>query len=374
VKHPVSPATGPRSWLLFLIGLALLASFACGRIAKPSGWASPALGDDLLLVAHEDELFALDAETLSPKWGFPGATGDDDIDPVALYGTPARGGDSVFVPAYDGKLYALDAESGQLLWQEPFETDGALVGGVAVSEDTVYFGSDDAKVYAVDVDTGIERWSFKTDDSIWSTPQLVGGILYVTSQDGKLYALDANAKGNKLWSFETDAGIVASPVVDEEAGLVYVGGIDAKLRAIDLETREERWSIKAGNWFWAEPHVSEGVVYAGSLDKKVYAVDSATGEQAWSDAFSAESPVRSTALVVNDDLLVFDRDGRVYQLDPATGERKTQAPLILSGDVLSDPVLVETAGEMHVVVVTTDGDLIRIDPATLTVVGQQKLG
>jgi hypothetical protein len=153
-----------------------------------------------------------------------------------------------------------------------------------------------------------------------------------------------------------------------------VGGIDAKLRAIDLETREERWSIKAGNWFWAEPHVSEGVVYAGSLDKKVYAVDSATGEQAWSDAFSAESPVRSTALVVNDDLLVFDRDGRVYQLDPATGERKTQAPLILSGDVLSDPVLVETAGEMHVVVVTTDGDLIRIDPATLTVVGQQKLG
>ena len=355
------------------ISLLALLGVACGAVAKPGGWASPAEGDGLLLVSHKDELFALDAETLDPEWGFPGATGDNDIDPVALYGAPARMGGTVFVPTYDGKLYAIDAEDGRLVWQEPFETDGPLIGGVAVSEDTVYFGSDDGNVYAVDVDTGIERWSFKTDDSIWSTPRLAGRAVYVTSQDGRLYALDTS--GNELWSFKTDAGIVASPVVDEAAGLVYVGGIDAKLRAIDLETHEERWSVKAGNWFWAEPQVSDGVVYAGSLDKKIYAVDVETGERPWPEAFRAESPVRSKVAIVNDDLLVFDRDGRVYQLDPATGEPKSQAPLELGGDVLSDPLVVagETPADAEVLVVTTDGELVRIDPETLTVLGRQQL-
>lgn len=358
-----------------ITGVALLAliGIACGAVAKPEGWASPALGDDLVLVSHKDELFALNAETLDPEWAFPGATGDKDIDPVALYGAPVRMNGTVFVPTYDGKLYAIDATNGTLVWQEPFETDGPLIGGVTASADTVYFGSDDGNVYAVDVDTGIERWSFKTDDSIWSTPRLAGRALYVTSQDGRLYALDTN--GNELWSFKTGAGIVASPVVDEAAGLVYVGGIDARLRAIDLETHEEQWSVKAGNWFWADPHVSKGVVYAGSLDKKVYAVDAATGERPWPEAFSAESSVRSKVAIVDDDLLVFDRDGRVYQLDPATGEPKSQAPLELGGDVLSDPLVVagETPADSEVLVVTTDGELVRIDPETLTVIGRQQL-
>jgi len=350
-----------------------LAGIACRSLAEPQGWASPTIGDDLLFVAHKDELFALEAETLDPKWGFPDATGDDDIDPVALYGTPARMNGTVFVPAYDGNLYAVDAANGALVWQEPFETDGPLIGGVAVSEDTVYFGSDDGKVYAVDVESGIERWSFKTGDGIWSTPSLVESTLYVTSQDGRLYALDT--LGNELWSFKTDAGIIASPVVDEAAGLVYVGGIDSKLRAIDLETHEERWSVKAGNWFWADPHVNEGVVYAGSLDKKVYAVDAETGERPWAESFSTDSPVRSAVAVVNDDLLVFDRDGRVYQLDPATGEAKSQAPLELGGHVLSDPLVIagETPGDAEVLVVTTDGELVRIDPETLNVLGRQQL-
>jgi outer membrane protein assembly factor BamB len=195
----------------------------------------------------------------------------------------------------------------------------------------------------------------------------------VTSLDKRLYALDLN--GNELWSFETGAGIAASPVVDEEAGLVYVGGFDAKLRAIDLETHEEQWSVKAGNWFWAEPNVSDGVVFAGSLDKKVYAVDVASGEAAWADKFAADSPVRSAAVMVNEDLLVVDRDGRMYRLDPATGQPRAAAPLELGGDVLSDPLVVagEDAGELHVLVVTTDGDLVRVDPEALTVVSRQKL-
>ncbi len=353
-----------------------LAAGGCARIAKPQGWASPTLGDGVLFAAHRDRLFALDAATLAPRWAFPPSGGDDDIDPVALYGTPAVLGDTAFVPTFDGELYALDVETGETRWG-PFEADGSLIGGVLASGDTVYFGSSEGKVYALDASTGEERWQpFKAGKGVWSTPAVEGDTLYVTSLDGRLYALDV-AMGSERWSFKTGAGIGSPPVVDAAGGLVYVGGFDSRLRAIDVETHEERWSVKAGNWFWTEPLVSGGVLYAGGLDSKVYAVDVASGERRWSQPFSTKAPVHAAPVSVDGTLIIVDRDGHLYALDPATGAAKSQAPLVLGSDVLADALVLPTgdAGEaaVQLIVVTTGGELIRIDPATLEVVEQKNL-
>lgn len=355
----------PRRLTVLALLIFALGASACATIASPEGWSSPVLSDQLLLVAHEDELLALDAESLDPRWLFP-SDGNDDVDPVALYGTPQVADGTVFVPAYDGKLYALDAASGEERWQ-PFETEGPLIGGVAVSQDTVYFGSSDGKVYAVDVETGEQRWSFKTAAEVWSTPTLVGDTLYVTSLDRRLYALDAD--GNERWSFKTAAGVASPAVVYEEAGLVYVGGFDSRLRAIDLETQEERWSVNADNWFWTRPLVVKGVVYAGSLDGKVYAVDAETGERRWSRPFETKAPVRAGPVMAGGALVVVDRDGNVYKLDL---ERGTGAggPLDLGADVLADPLLLP-GGELAVV--TTDGELALVDPDGLDVVERKRL-
>ena len=355
-----------------VLALAAVAATGCASIAGPKGWASPVLVDGLLLVAHRDELFALDPEDLSPRWRFP-ASGQD-VDPGALYGAPAMLNGIVFVPTYEGNLYAIAADSGEPEWG-PFEADGPLVGDATASDGTVYFGSSDGKVYALDAESGEPRWNpFATGKEVWSPPVLHAGTLFVTSFDRRLYALDAET-GRELWSFSTGAGIGSPAVVVEEEGVVLVAGFDTRLRAIDLETHEERWSVKAGNWFWAEPHLNDGVVYAGSLDGRVHAVDVATGERKWPKAFSTGSAVRSAAAVVGEDLLVIDRDGRVYRIDRATGEAKSQVPLELGDDVLADPLVVAGAGpgETTVLVVTTGGELVRIDPGTLTVVARQRL-
>ncbi len=356
---------------LFVLVAFGIAAAACTGIASPEGWASPVASEDLIFATQGDNLFALEPGSLVEQWAFPGDEIEKDVD--ALYGTPAMLGDTLFVPTYEGTLYAIDASSfGRLLW--PFETDGPLIGGVAVAEGAIYFGSDDGNVYALDPETGRSIWRtpFETGDGVWSTPAVEGDVVYVTSLDQNLYALDA-ATGAELWSFRTGAGVASPPVVNVEAGLVYVSGFDSRLRAIDTETHEERWSLKADNWFWTRPLVADGVLFAGNLDGNVYAVDALTGDPVWAAPFPTEGPVRSAPVIAGGTLIVVDRDGNVYGIDPSDGIATAALPLALASDVLADPLVLTVLdvndGDEVVVLVTADGDVVRIDAATLARVG-----
>jgi outer membrane protein assembly factor BamB len=233
----------------------------------------------------------------------------------------------------------------------------------------VYFGSSDGKVYALDAESGEPRWNpFETGKEVWSPPVLHAGTLFVTSFDRRLYAVDAET-GREQWSFSTGAGIGSPAVVVEDEGLVLVAGFDSQLRAIDLETHEERWSVKASNWFWTRPLVRNGVVYAGGLDGKVYAVDVGTGEERWGP-FSTEKEIRAAPVIADELLIVIDRGGNVYGLDPESGTQVAGSPLKLDAKVLADPVVLPNG---DVAVVTTDGELVRIDAGALEIVSRKKL-
>ena len=354
--------------LLSIAVLALL-TVACARIASPRGWASPVLSDDVLLAPHRDELFAFEIDGFKARWAFPVEQDRDDIDPVALYGTPAVAGGAVFVPTHDNTLYAVDIESGELLWS--FETDGSLIGGALVVDGIVYFGSDDGNIYALNAETGRPEWQpFKTGEKVQSTPAVAGGTLYATSLDGFLYALDAQT-GDELWSFETDGGIPSPPVVDEAAGLVYVAGFDQRLRAIGIESHEEVWSVKAGNWFWTTPLVFNGVVYAGALDGKVYAIEVDTGVELWREPYETEAPIRAAPVIAGGKLIVVDRDGNVHGIDLEEGIDASNGFLPLGDDVLADPLILPSVdGGEAVLFVTTAGDLVQVNPETLALVGR----
>ncbi|GCE01003.1 protein kinase domain-containing protein [Embleya hyalina] len=150
----------------------------------------------------------------------------------------------------------------------PVSSPPVVAGGV------VYVGSDDGYVYAIDATTGTKKWVFPTGNHIGSSPVVVGGVVYLGSDDGYVYAIDATT-GTKKWVFPTGNRVTSSPVV--VGGVVYVGSTDKNVYAIDATAGTKKWVFATGNHIGSSPVVVGGVVYLGSDDGYVYAIDAATG-------------------------------------------------------------------------------------------------
>jgi outer membrane protein assembly factor BamB len=152
--------------------------------------------------------------------------------------------------------------------------------------------------------------------------------------DKKVYALDA-ASGEEKWRFKADGGLASTPVLAD--GTLLIGGMDRRLYALDAASGEEKWHFKAGNWFWTRPLVLGDTIYAGSLDGKVYALALNDGSPKWGKPFDTGAPVRAAPLLLDDVLLVASRSGKLFGLDPEEG-RVIWGPTELARTVLADPL------------------------------------
>lgn len=73
---------------------------------------------------------------------------------------------------------------------------------------------------AVNVSRLVLSWIGHPGDVIYSSPTVANGVVYIGSDDGKLYAFDART-GMRRWTALTGKGIFSSPAVAD--GVVYVG-------------------------------------------------------------------------------------------------------------------------------------------------------
>ena len=162
--------------------------------------------------------------------------------------------------------------------------------------------------------TGQLAWKFKTGGFVRSSPAVSGNVVYVGGNDKYIYALDA-ASGTLRWKFKTGDRVFSSPAVS--GALVYIGSRDDYLYALDAATGAERWRFKTDYWVDSSPAVCGALVYVGSEDQGsgddyLYALDTATGTVRWKFAtghFVQSSPAASGGLVY-----VGSNDGYLYAL------------------------------------------------------------
>src|SRR6266436_1106345 len=121
------------------------------------------------------------------------------------------------------------------------------------------------------------KWSYTTGSQVYCPPTVANGVVFIGSDDFKLYALKA-ATGELLWSFATGDSVHTAPAVAD--GVVFVGSEEGDLYALKAATGAKLWSYNIGSDF-SSPAVANGVVYVGGVDGFVYALKASTGELLW---------------------------------------------------------------------------------------------
>lgn len=138
-----------------------------------------------------------------------------------------------------------------------------------------------------------KRWEFETDGKLQSSPVIVEDTVYIGSNDGHVYALNAS-DGSERWRFQAEGRVVASPAVVSD--MVYAGDMAGFVYGIDVSTGEKVWRFKtARNQVWSEFVVDDATVYVvsttkGELEMAVHAIDANDGVQLW-NATELEAPI-----------------------------------------------------------------------------------
>jgi len=208
-------------------------------------------------------------------------------------------------PRHTGYTKSPAPNTNQTQWKY---TTGNYVGSsAAVADGKVYVGSDDGKVYCLNALTGTHIWNYTTGFPVDSSPAVADGKVYVGSYDHKVYCLNAST-GTHIWNYTTGGGVFSSPAVAD--GKVYVGSHDNRVYCLNALTGAHIWNYTTGFPVDSSPAVADGKVYVGSDDNKVYCLDASTGAHVWN--YTTGNYVISSPAVADGVVYVGSYDGTVY--------------------------------------------------------------
>jgi outer membrane protein assembly factor BamB len=282
-----------------------------------------------------------------------------------IFSSPITKNGTVYIGSEDGFLYAIEEKSGNLKWK--FKTNGAIYSSPGIFENIIYFGSFDGNYYAVNTKNGALIWKFKTGGEHWlgeigmwgmkpetqymedlwdfylSSPIVFengkSALVVFGSSDGNIYSVDAK-KGNLKWKFKTNGPVHGTPVIDQNK--VYIGGWDAILYALNVETGKEIWHFATGTQtafkgIQSSVAVSDGKVYFGAREPFFFALDAETGKLIWK--YNAENSwILSSAVVKENTVYVGTSDTyALLALDAKTGTEKYRFKA--NGYVYSSPAI-----------------------------------
>ncbi|KUJ37474.1 serine/threonine-protein kinase [Streptomyces sp. NPDC093228] len=262
-----------------------------------------------------------------------------------VWGTPSVADDLVYVTSFE--VHALDVATGR----RRFKTRD-VAWSMAVADGRVH-ASDGPTLFALDAREGSDLWRLSMDGWVYSLKADRGTVVTGT-RGGGVQAWEASS-GQKLWEItgaQTDfESPEAGPVVHD--GTVYVWK-DARLRALEARTGEERWSYPIGDAASCGgvpvrlTRAADGYVYV-SAGTRVLAVEVSSGMVRWHFEAPAVFLCPPTFVpgpaVTGGGIYLADYLGTVYALDATDGRDRWR--IATESRAAIEPVLV-AAGHVHV--------------------------
>ncbi|MCB9381021.1 MAG: Hsp70 family protein [Acidimicrobiaceae bacterium] len=266
------------------------------------GWAAPALASDGVVHGSNDgRVIHLDRGTGAVRWqaslGAP------------VISTPAVAGPMI-VAGHDGaKAVGIDRASGALRWELP--VGAAVRAGLVAVGSEVAICTTAGQVYMANAATGQVRWGYRTSGQIVLTPAVAATHLLVAAADGVLHGVRL-ADGAGTWTIRLGgapagpvavagdlaavvddtgvlrvlradsgavvaevplggqpAGAVLHPATTATTAVVETGG---SLVAVDIATRQTRFSVPTGGGNRCQPVAAGGLVCVATTFNQIFGI------------------------------------------------------------------------------------------------------
>ncbi len=416
------PVTGIARVAILLAAMASLA--ACGIVGggKNKGPKTPVVGDRVSILSTERDAEAdpalADVPVILPdpyantEWTQPGGNSAKLMGHVALSASP-REAWSVSIAGSsprarlaappvvaDGKLYvidadarviAMDAQSGARLWQTamPAEGNGRSLfgGGVSVLGNRLFVTTGVGDVAALDAANGSVLWKKQPGGPLRGSPTLANGHVYVMSQDNQIYALD-QLTGEMHWNESgtvESTGVfgVAAPAAAQ--GTVIAGFSSGELTAYRYENGRSLWgdalsrtsistSVAALADIDADPVVDRGRIFAIGQGGRMASYELVSGQRLWEINVAGIS----TPAVVGEWVFVVTDDAKLLCIARASGKIRWISQLRRWKDQKDRKGSIRWTGPIaaggRLIVVSTQGDMVSVNPADGSVVSESDLG
>jgi len=249
-----------------------------------------------------------------------------------LLTAPIVAGGLVFAIDAGGQLTAV-TRAGQVAWTRSLVPAGQVPdagpgGGLAASGGVLYVTTGFGEVFALDPRSGGTIWQETLEAPVRNAPTVQDGRVFVVLRDDTSYALDA-ASGGMLWRVQGagGAGLLggASPAADgqlvvlpfasgEVLGVLARNGLTVWGTAVTGGRRE--FARNRINDISGAPVLDGGTVYASNQSGRTVRIDMETGERLWTipeGSYGPAWPVGGAVYLVSD-------IGSLVRADAATGE------------------------------------------------------
>jgi eukaryotic-like serine/threonine-protein kinase len=159
-------------------------------------------------------------------------------------------------------------------------------------------------------------WTYELGDIIESSAAIADGVVYVGGGNGDLAALDLES-GKLKWKYTTGNLIgESSPAVS--ADTVFVGDLGGLMHAVRIADGKALWTFKTAAEIKSSPVLAEGAVLFGSYDGNLYAVDQKSGKLRWK--FTTNGMVHATPAVQNGLAFIAGCDSQLRAIRIADGK------------------------------------------------------
>jgi outer membrane protein assembly factor BamB/tRNA A-37 threonylcarbamoyl transferase component Bud32 len=300
---------------------------------------TPNYSDGVLYIgSYDHNLYALEADNGKFIWKYAAEGG--------IVSKPAINENKVYFGSTDQYVHAISCRNGKKVWVQ--STDGAIYSSPTIAEGHLFIGSDDEYLHVLNLMAGREAWSVNLGSSVRSSPLIenelvyVGcengeiqcydfsgnikwrtaakravtasphfqeNVIYITSLDGVLYAIDAKS-GWIIWRYRLEGGSISTPTTHENH--IYVGATDNTFYCINTKSAKKVWTYDTDNQINSSPVFYKGAIYFCNVDGMVYSLHAGSGRLRWK--FQTEGAITGSPIIVSDILYIGSSDHKIYAL------------------------------------------------------------